>query len=381
MLALLRNAMLGAELPSGLSDILTEEKLASLYGICARHDLGHIISDALLKSSLISGEGDAERKFVKSRELALYRYTQSQHEYKRICDALSSAGVDFIPLKGVVIGQYYPKAWMRTSCDIDILVKEEELSRAADALVVSLGYKCDCEYVSGHDIGLLSPSGVRLELHYRLLGEGDAGAELLSDPWSLAEPVDVSGREYVLKDEAFYFYHIAHMAAHFKCGGCGVRSLVDLWLLNRVENFDKERRRAMLSDGGLLDFAVATERLSDAWLSGEALDESLSELSEYIIKGGVYGNAGNRIRVQQTSLGGRFKYLMSRIFISNKSLKKKYPILEKRPYLSPIYHVWRWLKPIFSRKSKEKSLRELEMTKRATSDEEKMKELLSRLGL
>ncbi|MBO4954226.1 MAG: nucleotidyltransferase family protein, partial [Clostridia bacterium] len=35
--------------------------------------------------------------------------------------------IDFMPLKGAVIRQYYPEPWMRTSCDIDIHVKKDRL--------------------------------------------------------------------------------------------------------------------------------------------------------------------------------------------------------------------------------------------------------------
>ena len=379
-LALVRYEILGEELPSAIGEAISPEKLASLYRLSARHDLAHLVGDALTRCGLIGGEGDSERRFVNSRDLSRYRYTQMQHEYKRITEALSEGSVDFIPLKGAVVRHLYPKPWMRTSCDIDILVKPEALERAAEILVDKLGYKRDGEGTT-HDYGFLSPSGVRLELHYRLLAEGDLGAELLSDVWSFAVPSDDDEHRYLLCDEAFYFFHIAHMAAHFQHGGCGIRTVLDLWLLNNKMDFDKEKRHAMLREGGLFDFALQMERLSDTWFADGEYDDFLREISDYIRHGGVYGSADNRIKVGQTKAGGRFKYLLSRIFISNDTLKKKYPILVKRPYLIPIYHVARWFKPLFSKKTKEKSLREVNVTREAKRDGEKIAELLLRLGL
>jgi hypothetical protein len=157
--------------------------------------------------------------------------------------------------------------------------------------------------------------------------------------------------------------------------------VLDLWLLNNGAEFDREKRQKLLLQGGLLSFASAMERLSDVWFADKDGDELILELSEYIRIGGVYGNADNRVRVQSTKAGGRFKYLMSRIFISNKALKKKYPILEKRPYLIPLYHVGRWFKPLFNSKSKESALRDVKRTKVSQLDRERTAELLERLGL
>lgn len=29
-----------------------------------------------------------------------------------------------------------------------------------------------------------------------------------------------------MKEEMFYFYHIAHLAKHFEVGGCGIRQII-----------------------------------------------------------------------------------------------------------------------------------------------------------
>lgn len=65
------------------------------------------------------------------------------HEYNRICDALESVEISFLPLKGSVLRQYYPEPWMRTSCDIDILVHENDLEKTTEYLVRDLGYIYD----------------------------------------------------------------------------------------------------------------------------------------------------------------------------------------------------------------------------------------------
>lgn len=59
----------------------------------------------------------------------VYCYKRMNYEYEQVCDALEKAEIPFIPLKGVVIREYYPEPWMRTSCDIDILVREKNLKK------------------------------------------------------------------------------------------------------------------------------------------------------------------------------------------------------------------------------------------------------------
>jgi hypothetical protein len=290
-------------------------------------------------------------------------------------------GIPYMPLKGAIIRQYYPRPWMRTSCDIDILVKAEDLERAKNGLISELGYNHLGDYTS-HDITLASPSGVRLELHHSLCDSiSDYGASVLSDIWQKTVIKKDTEFCHIMTNEVFYFYHIAHMARHFSLGGCGVRSVIDLWILNSRLNFDKNGCNALLESCGLLKFAEAMENLSRVWLDGERRDESISEIEEYIIKGGVYGNAENRIKVQQTKAGGHTKYLWSRIFISTKELKRKYPSLEKKPYLIPIYHIARWFRPIFNSKSKKKALKDIERGRVAKQSEEKTRELLKVLGL
>ena len=71
---------------------------------------------------------------------AVFRYEQLNYENERICMALEKAQIPFIPLKGSIIRKYYPESWMRTSCDVDVLVHEEDAEKAVDVLVKEYGY-------------------------------------------------------------------------------------------------------------------------------------------------------------------------------------------------------------------------------------------------
>ena len=151
---------------------LSGEELEKLYRLSKAHDLAHLVGDALIRHDLIRDE-EIRAKFQKQTILALFRYEKINHELCRLRAVLNAARIPFIPLKGSVLRQYYPEPWMRTSCDIDILVKKEDLDRAVALLVEEAAYRQQSK--NSHDVGLFSESGVHLELHYGLIEENCVG--------------------------------------------------------------------------------------------------------------------------------------------------------------------------------------------------------------
>ena len=150
-----------------------------------------------------------------------------------------------------------------------------------------------------------------------------------------------------MRDDYFYYYHLAHMARHFIDGGCGVRPYVDLWLLNNKISFDKEGRNALLEKGGLLKFAQASEFLSRVWMEEEPHVQESQWLEEYLLNGGVYGNSENKVVIQQGQTGSRFKYIMSRIFMPLEEMQYRYEVLKKHKWLYPFMVVRRCFEVLF----------------------------------
>ena len=381
MFALLRFEINRTELCDEVKNLITPEALPALFKLSKKHDLAHLVGDALDKNGLLPDGSEAKKRFLQERTMSVYRYEQLQYELDEICAVLEEAKIPFLPLKGSVIRGYYPEPWMRTSCDIDILVKEEVLETAAKYLCEKLEYVSE-EKRTVNDLSLYAPSGVHLELHYDLT-EGDKyGKNILSNIWEYTTVVDGKNCSLQLSDAAFYFYHIAHMVKHFENGGCGVRPFLDLWLLCHNVDFSCSGREELLEKGELLAFAKACEKLSIVWFEDAEYDDLDKRFEEYILTGGVYGSLQNRVSMQQAKKGSKLKYILSRIFISNKELKLKYPQVEKRPWLAPFYHIKRWLKPLTNRKSGEQSMNELSKTATVADAEKQARgRLLQDLGL
>ncbi len=337
---LLRFEMNGAEFSYDKKITVNLDTLPLLYNFSKKHDLAHLIADALDKNGLLLDNTQAKAKFLHERNIAVLRYEQRQYEYLQICQTLEKAKIPFIPLKGTIIQNLYPQAWMRTSCDIDILVKERDLDFAIESLKKELEYTCD--FIGGHDAQLFAPSGVHLELHYTLL-DGEITPKqkaVFEKVWEHDEKSECFKRR--MSDEHFYGYFILHMAKHVKEGGCGVRPFLDVWLMQRKGCFDKVKQEKLLQEIGLLTFAKEVERLAEIWFSGVEANELDEDFAEYVLDGNVYGTVQNRVLVQTKRKKGKLLFILSRIFLPYKELKIKYPRLKKCPILFPFYQVKRW---------------------------------------
>lgn len=383
MFALLRKEICGnqADAESVLADReRLYELLPSLYRLSKSHDVAHLVGDGLSSLGLL-GQDEWSAKFKKQQMLAVYRYETINYELAEICKCLEREKIAFLPLKGSVIRAYYPQPWMRTSCDIDILVREENLNRATEALTNALGYTFKDR--GSHDISLFSPSGVHLELHFDLIEaiRDPMAVSILSEVWHYAEPIEGKKYHCALPDELFYFYHILHMAKHFENGGCGVRPFLDLWILNHRLDFERSKRSALLEKGALLTFSEAVCKLSEVWFSDGKGDEMTDQLSRFVLDGGVYGTIENSVKVNQKKKGGRIRYVFSRLFVPYSILKERYPILRKHRILLPICQVRRWIDMLKGGRLG-RSVEELKISgKISQTKEQSTAELLSKIGL
>ena len=378
LFALLRSSICGEELSGEERALFSRESLPELITLAKQHDMLHLLIWGLKRNGLLT---PADAPLENSIFKAAYRYEQTNYEYGALCGALEKAEIPFLPLKGSVLRAYYPEAWMRTSCDIDILVHETDLERAITLLTDTCEYEFQGK--GPHDVSLFSPTRVHVELHYTLMEDGrvNASSGILSSVWEYTSPRSGSTYWREMCDEMFYFYHIAHMAKHFETGGCGIKPFVDLWILDRLEGIDQSSRDELLARGDLLKFAESVRALSRIWFEGAEMDPISKQIEQYILLGGVYGIEENKIAVQQQKKGGWFRYTLSKIFVPYDELKFVYPILEKHRWLLPLMEIRRWGRLIFCGHTK-RVVRELKHNRDISSEKGDMtSRFLSDIGL
>ncbi len=345
LFSILRCAIQGNQMSDSDKLLVTDESFLKVKELASKHDIAHLVGLGLINNKLVDAKKNHEvYKFTYS---AVYRYEKINAEFLKICQALEDAKIRFIPLKGSVLKSYYPEPWMRTSCDIDILINNEDLDRATQYLCDNLKYSLNG--TGSHDVALSSKNGVHLELHFTLVEEGrtnQSALEILNNVWDYVKVKENFSYFYEMYDEMFYFYHIAHMAKHFDVGGCGIRPFIDLWILDKIDGVDVDKRNNLLSDGGLLVFANVARELSKVWFENKTHNPVTEKTEKFIISGGAHGSLENTAKVQQLKKGGKCRYIMSMIFLSSKKIQKMYPIAQKYKWTIPIMQIRRWIEVV-----------------------------------
>ena len=321
---------------------ITPKAYADIYSLSQKHDISNILASAFSKIGILSDD-DTSKLFRKQLMISIYRYEKINYDFNLICNTLNQAKIPYLPLKGSVIRKFYPEAWMRTSCDIDILIHKDNSKNAIKALC-DIGFVHENDFTL-HDYSLISLNGTHLELHYSL----DTDCKLvdvdkfLNSVWQYT--VNETGDFlFSMTNEMLVFYHIAHMAKHFINGGCGIRAFVDFWLLKNKITYDLNTLTTILKKTKLLQFYKSVFSLCCVWFNGNKHDEMTQKMEEYVLTGGIYGSYKNSAIVNAARGEGKIESFLKLVFIPRKNLEIIYPKLKTHPVLLPLYHVKRWLK-------------------------------------
>lgn len=355
MVSLVRYYIFDIELDASTKKMLYQEViLQQLLLISKKHDLTHIVGAALEKANVLPKGTQTKDAFVNAQVMSIYRSHRLIYELNAICSVFEENRIDFIPLKGSVLRDYYKEPWMRTSCDIDILIHECDLDKSISVLKKKLQYYGDGRKGS-HDVALFSKSNVCIELHYKFHED----CIKLDDVWNNSILADNTNYKHIMNNEMFYCYHIAHMAKHFGYGGCGIRWFLDIKILRDRFSYNVQEINKTLGAGNLCTFAQVAEELSDIWFAGNSAKSDLAiKMQDYVFQSGEYGNLENMVVIHQQKQGGKIKYAISRIFLPYNIMIFHYPSIEGKKILLPIYNIRRWFKLLFKGGVK-RSLREL----------------------
>lgn len=351
-----------------------------LYKFSKKHDLSHLVASSLSKNDMLA-QDEVSRKFQQQMMMAVYRYEQKKYAFNNVKQILEEAEIPYIPLKGSVIQKYYPSSWLRTSCDIDILIHREDTGRAITVLSKA-GYIRQTDMTT-HDYSFIAPGKVHLELHYTL----DQGEQLkkvnsiLNKVWDYSTLDDSTQYGYQMSDDFFLLYHLAHMAKHFIGGGCGIRPFIDLWLLKKNGYCNSLQLNELLRKANLTTFYESTMKLIGVWFEGEAHSAVTEQLELFILTGGVYGTASNSAAVKAARGESKLRSFFKLMFLPRKSLEVIYPNLRKHPILYPFYQIKRWLR--FFNYNKRKQVLSIVAARNSVTAEKKddIKHLLDLLKL
>ena len=362
---------------------IDNESAERLYKLSLSQDLAHIAASAL-RSVGAALSNDLRAAYEKQFGLAVYRTAANERTLSELCRTLEELGVDFIPLKGSVLRAYYPAPWMRTSCDIDILIKKEDIPRTVEYLENKLGYRKTSR--TAHDVSLYSPSDVHLELHYALVEEGRAlGApKLLEQIFDYSTVKEGCRHHRLLTDAMFYLYHVAHASKHLEAAGSGIRQVVDQYLLDNLSSKDAKGREELLDLTGLRTVGDTLSKIGIVIFLHEEHSKLSKNLEDYLMSSGVYGNVRQAITNTYNERGAnhrKLRYVLHRLFLPYETMCRIYPVLRKVPVLLPLFYVYRPIERLLHGRG---SAAREELRIVGSIDDEKAKaneRLLSGLGL
>ena len=170
-------------------------------------------------------------------------YTYQTKTLKQVLQAFREAQIPLMILKGLVLGQaVYENGILRPAVDIDILVDEKYLDKAKKILF-TLGYKPTFEeprpgFIKRFrdEITLISPEGVPLDLHWRLIGPLYYYNLALSRIWQKCVKLQINGMTVRTPSiEHTIIYLCLH---YFKHKGISLRHFLDIYLLIKNQKID-----------------------------------------------------------------------------------------------------------------------------------------------
>ena len=152
-------------------------------------------------------------------------------------------------------------------------------------------------------------------------------------------------------------YNIAHFPKHFQGGGSGIRSVMDIYIMNN----------AMLEKLGLSDFYKKVTALEKYWFEDGRFSEEIEETAKYVLSSGTYGTVYNSVK-NEIKKNGRIKGFWLNVFPPLERMKFTFPFLKKMPVFLPFCWVARWFFAIVTKP--DKVLRKIRYVVRASREME-----------
>lgn len=297
-----------------------------------------------VQDNKISLSAETTEKLRKSYMATLAREASQQEEIDYIRNAFENENIEFMFLKGTHLKALYPIPQMRFMVDMDVLIKEQNMDKGGK-IILSRGFTQEMN--NGKDIVLIKKPFLTIELHKMLFVEDYFMHDYFSSVWNRVEKV--SNYEYKMPINDLYVYTLAHLAEHYLEAGSCFRPLMDLYLMEKAyNNLDFDYINEQFKILGIDKFAFKIRQLYKCAFDGAEYNDDLIMMENYIVFGAPVKNADEVSRAALTNKSKSQK-LINILFPNIKHMKLKYSILEKAPFLLPIFWVIRMFEFVFSR--------------------------------
>ncbi|WP_165775937.1 nucleotidyltransferase family protein [Bifidobacterium scaligerum] len=313
---------------------------------------------------------DLFHRWSQAADVTLYKELAYKEECNAIECSLNSVGLSTMVLKGTDICACYPRPGMRSMSDVDILYGYVErdsshgdifhivgnslrqrrtvMNRAmvaAHGVMERLGYR-------QHDLVGYIRQPYHVELHSWIMEPDSKLFAYYANPWGTARPIKGSTLRFRQSLEDTYIFHIAHCYKHYENNGCGVRFLIDQYVLNNrisTSGCDNKYIARELKKMGLLDFESRLRVLARFMFSDKENNKNTS-IDLILLQELLDNNAfGSRRHGEATQIDKRniAQYLKWRLWPGWGWVEGRHPFVAAHPYFVPFLLIARFFLGVF----------------------------------
>ena len=334
-----------------------------LYKLCAFHSVESIVAMALESGGLLTEEyADPAciKRWKDAKLTSAVKVVLLDTERKEIFHYFEEQGIWYLPLKGILLKDMYPKLGMRQMADNDILFDKAYRHKLKDYME-SRGYQAWSFQQGNHDV-YLKPPVYNFEFHADLFPEDlyfqwtgsneDLKGKLKKDPENRFG--------YHFSDEDFYIHLLLHGHKHYKHdSGIGIRLLIDIFvfLSKKEETLDWEYVNRELAAVQVQAFESNVKALAQEIFQKDAENALIEgDFLESLLISGTYGTFSNRIhnslqniQEEKNLSKGKAKlyYFWKRVFPGKNCIMHRYPFCRRHPWSIPFGWFLRLISTVF----------------------------------
>ena len=313
--------------------------LELVYEEAEWHKLAAAVGMALELAGVVNG------RFVQAVAMAQRKAALLDADKAAVLERLEAAGIWYMPLKGAILKDLYPRFGMREMSDIDILFDK---TRAEDVkgIMEGLGFTTK-KFDRNNDDDYYKLPVSYFEMHKALFSEAFRSGfyHYYEDVKKRLIPDEGKKYAYHFSDEDFYIYLTTHEYKHYTNGGTGLRSLLDTYVFLTHKALDTAYVQRETKKLGVAEFERKNRELAFHLFDKKELTEEEQGMLDYMISSGTYGMVINRVN-NEISQKGLPRLLLSKLYVPRKQLELMFPILKRKPYLFPVCWLLRLLSGI-----------------------------------
>lgn len=342
---------------------LTPDQWQQVFSLATRHHVLPLVFEAVHNQSSLRDTAILPGVRMQVRQ-QVFLQTRKTADFLKLLEALQSAGVQPLVVKGIHCRSLYPKPDHRYSSDEDLLIRPDQLALCRE-IFGRFGLATDKtadNWSQVHEIPFRQKNGpLYIELHQSLFPK-ESGAyghlnRFFEDVFSRSTQITVNGVRVPGPGPTDHlFYLICHALKHFLHSGFGIRQVCDILMFARAYTQDIDwplllkncrRIRALYFTASIfrIGFTCLGFDPADfpAALTGITVDEG--PMLQDLLQAGIYGSASeSRLHSSSITLeaaaSGREKRtarnpVLLSLFPSAHSLEGRYAYLKDRPWLLP----------------------------------------------